>query len=191
MSENLDLVRSIYADWERGDYFSGEGEWIDPEIEYVIADGPDAGRWHGRAGLIAGARVILGAWENWRPEAEEYLELDDECVLVLAQFSGHGKTSGLEVGRISATGANLFYVRGGKVTKLVLYWDRERALEDLGLTPERGAAEHHSGSAREAAAGAQHGARTTASDRRRQPSRAPRSRHQGAQRSLGVGSAGA
>jgi ketosteroid isomerase-like protein len=30
-------------------------------------------------------------------------------------------------------GANLFHFRGGKVTRLVVYWDRERAFVDLGL----------------------------------------------------------
>ena len=104
-SANLDLVRSIYAAWDRGDYSSAD--WAHPDIEFVIADGPDPGSWTGRAGLVEGTRVILHAWEGWRTEVEEYREVDDECVLVLLRFSGRGKTSGLEVGQVAGEGANV------------------------------------------------------------------------------------
>jgi hypothetical protein len=65
--------------------------------------------------------------------AEEYRELDGERVLVLIRFGGRGKTSGVEVGQMQSKGANLFHIRDGKVTRLVIY-DRERAFADLGLS---------------------------------------------------------
>jgi hypothetical protein len=46
------------------------------------------------------------------------------------------KKSGLEVAQTQTEGASLFHIRGGKVTKLLRYWDREGALADLGLPAE-------------------------------------------------------
>ena len=133
MSENLDLVRSIYADWERGQYFVGWGERFDPDVELVVADGPEPGEWRGPRGLIEGAQVILRAWEDLRSRAQEYRELDANRILVFTSFIGRGKTSGLDVGQTLGRGASVFHVHDGHVTKLVLYWDRDRALGDLGL----------------------------------------------------------
>ena len=133
-SANVDLVRSIYAAWERGDFSSAE--WASPEIEYVMVGGPSPGSWKGLAGMAEGYGDFLSAWEKYRAELEECRELDNERVLVLDHFSGRGKTSGLELGQMRSQGAALFHVHDGKVTRLVLYWDRERAFADLGLAPE-------------------------------------------------------
>src|SRR5215469_15806727 len=93
MSENLDLVRSLYADLERGDI--------------------------GRAFQTA---------SEWT-----HREFDDERVLVLEHRRGRGKGSGVET---QTKAAGVVHFRDGKVTRLVMYWDREHALADLGLAPE-------------------------------------------------------
>jgi ketosteroid isomerase-like protein len=132
MSENLDLVRSIYADWERGDFSTAD--WADPEIEYVIADGLEPGTWSGRMEMAEGFRGFLGGLEGYRLQADEYRELDADHVIAMTGNTGHGKTSGLDLGSLPGRGgAAVFRVRDGRVAKLTFYWDRDRALTDLGL----------------------------------------------------------
>ena len=128
--ENVELVRSILADHERGDF--GSAEWADPEIEFVIADGPSPGAWTGVTGMAEAWGEFLSTWEEYRTEVEEYRELDGQRVLVLTHRRGRGKTSGLDIERMHAKGANLFTVHGGKVSRLVFYWDRQHALEAVG-----------------------------------------------------------
>jgi ketosteroid isomerase-like protein len=85
-SANLDLVRSIYAARERGDYSSAE--WADPEIEFVLTGGPMEGSWTGVDAMAEAWRDVLSVWDELRPEAEEFRELDDERVLVLVRLRG-------------------------------------------------------------------------------------------------------
>ena len=133
MSANLDLVRSIFADWERGDY-SYVG-WADPEIECMIDDIGifPGGTWKGLAGMAQAMRDWLSEWEDFRMEADEFRELDDERALVFSHYAGRGKTSGLEIGQVRMTATTLLNIRDGKVVRLATYFDRDRALADLGL----------------------------------------------------------
>jgi ketosteroid isomerase-like protein len=131
VSANLDLVRSIYADWERGDF--GRADWAYSEIEFVNADGPEPGSSTGLAYMAKTMRVWLSGWEDFRIEADEFRELDDGRVLVLDHLSGRGKTSGLDLGQTRTMGVWLFHIRDGRVTKMVRYLDRDRALADLSL----------------------------------------------------------
>jgi ketosteroid isomerase-like protein len=130
-SANLDLVRSIYAGRERGDYSAVD--WAHPEVELVFVDGPHPGTWKGLAGMARGWREWLSAWEDFRVEVEEFKEIDADRVLVLVNLKGHGKSSGVELEQIGAPGAAVYQLRGGKVVKVTAYWDRERAVADLGL----------------------------------------------------------
>jgi ketosteroid isomerase-like protein len=130
--ENVDLVRSIYGAWERGEF--GETGWVDPEIDFqVVGDTPSAGNRKGLSGMATSWREWLSAWQDFQVKADEYRELSEDRVLVLARFAGRGRTSGIEIGQVWTRGASLFHIRDGKVAKLVLYTDHQRALADLGL----------------------------------------------------------
>jgi hypothetical protein len=116
VSANVDLVRSIYAEWERGDYASAN--WADPEIEFVHADAPARASWRGLDGLAEGTGAWINVWEGMRAHALAYRDIDHERVLVLNRYSGRAKTSGLEIASIGAEGASVFHLRAGKVTRI-------------------------------------------------------------------------
>jgi ketosteroid isomerase-like protein len=133
-SPNLDLVRSIISAWERGDF--SPAAWPHSDLEFVTADGPSPGRWTGA--VPEGFRTWVSAWEGFRCGADEYRELDDKRVLVLTWFGGLGKNSGLELGEVHAKTAHVFHIQDGKVMKVIVYFDRQHALADLGLPSEAG-----------------------------------------------------
>ncbi|MGA2321295.1 MAG: nuclear transport factor 2 family protein [Solirubrobacteraceae bacterium] len=128
-STNVEIVRSILEEWERGDFSSAE--WAHSEIEYLSADPVLPLERAGLADMAKVWRNWLRAWEDFHVDGDEYREVNGERVLVLVRYSGRGNPGGLQVGPVEA--ACLFHVRDGKVVKLVLYWDRERALAALGL----------------------------------------------------------
>ena len=131
MSENLDLVRSIFAAWSRGDF--GATDWADPEIEFEFLGGPDPVRSTGLGEMVERFREFLSAYAEYGIDAENYRELDGGRVLVMTRNSGRGKGSGMEIAGLTGDGANLFHIRDGRVQRLVLYWDRDRALADVGV----------------------------------------------------------
>ena len=132
MSENLDLVRSIYADWERGDFSSAD--WAHPDIEVAVFEGPTPGGGTGVAAMAKAMADYARPWEGYRVEVDEYRALDDERVLVLVRQHGHGKASGMDLTTMDTEAANVLRIQDGKVTRIVVYWERSRAFADLGLT---------------------------------------------------------
>jgi hypothetical protein len=68
----VDLVRSIFAAWERGDF--GSVEWAHPEMELVFADGPSPGSWRGMAAMAKGFGDFVSAWEEYRVIVDECRE---------------------------------------------------------------------------------------------------------------------
>jgi hypothetical protein len=82
-------------------------------------------------------RSFLADWEDWRAQTTEIRALDSERVLALVNLCGRNRARWLELAQIGSTkGANLFHVLDGKVTKFVLYLDRDSALADLNLSPD-------------------------------------------------------
>ena len=130
--DNLRLVHSILAKWERGNF--AWVEWAHPLIEYDIADEPGSEVGWGVAAMGRKWRDFLTAWDDYHVAADEYRELDGERVLVGLTARGRGKASGVDIG---ATGgrrsASVFHLRRGKVTRLVSYFDRNRAFDDVGI----------------------------------------------------------
>ena len=130
--ENVELVRSIFVPWERGDFARALDYYAD-DVELVVPDDAllESGTFKGRD--------AVGRWfGNWfralQPsyhfDLEEARDLGD-VVLVVAKHCGRGRTSGAEV---RARMAYLYAVRDGKIARIDLYPGSSEALEAVALS---------------------------------------------------------
>jgi hypothetical protein len=73
-SSNLEFVRSLFDAWGRGDFSSTD--WADPEIEFVLADGPDSSATStaGAACPSWGCSGYPARWKVRRPRAPTHAQ---------------------------------------------------------------------------------------------------------------------
>jgi ketosteroid isomerase-like protein len=133
--QNVETIRRMYEAWLAGDN-EAVYETFDPDIR--VHPDPEASWvgvdevYRGHEGLARYMQSVYEAFEDYRPEVEEILDLGDERVLTLAIEHGRGRGSGAEV-QANKT-AHLWTFRNGKATQLDLYLDRARAREAAGLS---------------------------------------------------------
>ena len=130
---NAKLLEPVYESWGRGDFtpqfdvYADDMEWgfSDEFIESGMLS--EIGRKSPRL------RAWLKDWEDWRCEAERYVEAGDK-VVVLARYSGRGKGSGAPVER---DGAHVWTMQDGKAVRLEVFPSRESAFEATGVDPDQ------------------------------------------------------
>jgi ketosteroid isomerase-like protein len=133
--ENVDLVRGMYREWERGQFGANPEVW-DPDVRYrrVMDDSTEgvglSGEWDGIAGLVTGVRLWLDAWADLRVKGEDFLDAGDK-VVALTHQTGRARSSGLALDQRMA---DVWEIRDGKVVAFHSYWRRDDALEAVGLS---------------------------------------------------------
>src|SRR5688572_473621 len=122
MSEqNVEIVRRGYEAFARGEI---DFETLDSEIEWRgPREFPDlAEAHHGHDGVRRYMAKLFEAFDDYYMAAEEFLDLDNDRVLVFAREGGRGKGSGAAV-ETNPT-AHLYTLRNGKAIRMQSYWDR-------------------------------------------------------------------
>lgn len=130
----MEVVRRIYDAWIAGDYETVVSAYDaeirlnpDPEASWVGMDED----YLGHEGVRRYLRAVYEAFEDYRPEIEQIIDVGEGRVLTLAVEHGRGRGSGAPVQ--AARTAHLWTLRDGKAVRIDLFLDRERALEAVGL----------------------------------------------------------
>jgi ketosteroid isomerase-like protein len=134
MPGNSDALHPVYAEWGRGNW-EPRFEVYAPDMEWGwSAEFPSAGVTRDPHLRSRRLREWLSPWEEWRCEAEDYVE-HGEWVVVLTRYSGRGKGSGVAV---ETRGAHVWKFADGKAVRLEVFADRARALESVGIEVQSG-----------------------------------------------------
>jgi len=129
--ENVEIVREVFESFLSGDQ-KRTARLVDPEVEFRgTVGGLEEGRIaHGLPQIVETFDVEdLEAWEERRLEPEEFIDADDDVVVLVHEYR-RGRGSGVE---LEIDTAVVFAVRDGRVVRIQGYMDRDAALEAAGL----------------------------------------------------------
>jgi ketosteroid isomerase-like protein len=125
--ENVEIVRRIYAEWERGN-MEGGVELFEPQIvfesympdanERIVANGPRQ--------VAEFMREFLAQWRDYRLVGDEFRQVGTDKVVVAGRQAAIGRQSGAAV---ESPMCSAWTFREGKVVHLVFDPDHKKALE--------------------------------------------------------------
>ena len=125
MSEgSLAVVRACLDAWQRGAFDEALSLYSEDAV-WRQTYGVEVRTYRGREGVARSMEEWVGAFVDYWLEFEELIDVGDKVVLVWRE-GGKGRTSGVEV---EDTGATVFTVEDGLITRAEFYPSRAEALE--------------------------------------------------------------
>jgi ketosteroid isomerase-like protein len=128
--EKVEVVRRIYDAFAKGGTSAIPTELVAPDFELVLFPAFTSGPFQGQQGMVDFAREFDAMFDEYRLEAEEFLDIEDR-VAVVVRFRGRGKGGGVPVDeRI----AHVWTLRDGKLARGDFFSDPAEALQAAGLS---------------------------------------------------------
>jgi ketosteroid isomerase-like protein len=120
MQNNLDVIRGMYAAFERGDVASVLGT-LNPEIVWIEAEGfPSAGTYTTPDAVLRNVFMRLAdEWDAFSAAPNEFL-CDGQSVVAIGDYSATCKATGKA---FKAPFAHLWKLRGGRVVGFQQFTD--------------------------------------------------------------------
>ena len=122
--ENVELVRRIYDAWDREesarDFIAADVEYVNPS--YAV----EPGTRHGRKRFSA----VRYTFADFKPRVERFIDAGDDKVVVLARYTGTGRSSGVPV---AGEHGYVWTVRDGVAVRFRWFESHREALEAAGL----------------------------------------------------------
>jgi ketosteroid isomerase-like protein len=132
MSEqNVELVRRAWEAWIRGDT-DALLDYCDTAVEWGTTERwPEDDVYYGHEGVRRFLQQWRASWEHYETGVEEFIDLDDDRVLVLCWQRGFGPDSHVPV---QMDWAQITTLKRGLLVRLEAYSDRRVAFEAAGLS---------------------------------------------------------
>jgi limonene-1,2-epoxide hydrolase len=128
--ENVELLRSIQDDWNRGDT-TVDPERIHPDLEYLPRRAATEGAYRGVAGLESFIADTLEVFEKFELHTE-FADLGERVLSwghIHVRARGSGIETDIEIGGV-------YEFRDGKVVRWEDFGSKDKALEAVGLSEQ-------------------------------------------------------
>ena len=128
--EAVASIQAVYECMARGD-FRASAELVAPEFEWEQHQGVVEPGSHRGDGVQRALDSIFEVYEDFRVEAEEYIDLGEK-VLVVARIHGRARSSGMQLGEEFAF---IWSMKDGRPVRMEQYPARRAALEAVAPPP--------------------------------------------------------